>query len=120
MGRIALSCLAPSFHKTCLIVIQEDPDGEHQENVLATGMVANSRPRDNMTKTTRTSGRTAIEIWGEMQGRERQVSSHRKNHPEDRFEHMCFKFEPMWLKCYVCLLAMPDLRRHREGMCEPG
>ena len=33
--------------------MQEDPDGEHQENVLATGMVANSRPRDNMTKTTR-------------------------------------------------------------------
>ena len=33
--------------------VQEDPDGEHQENVLAAGMVANSRPRDNMTKTTR-------------------------------------------------------------------
>ena len=33
-----------------MLVIQEDPDGEHQENVLATGMVANSRPRDNMTK----------------------------------------------------------------------
>jgi hypothetical protein len=31
--------------------MQEDPDGEHQENVLATGMVANSRPRDKMTKT---------------------------------------------------------------------
>jgi hypothetical protein len=24
------------------------------------------------------------------------------------------------LKCDVCLLAMPDLRRNREGMCEPG
>ena len=33
-----------------MLVMQEDPDGEHQENVLATGMVANSRPRDNMTK----------------------------------------------------------------------
>src|SRR5437016_1186774 len=32
-----------------MLVMQEDPDGEHQENVLATGMVANSRPRDNMT-----------------------------------------------------------------------
>src|SRR5262249_54556790 len=60
IGRIALSFSAPSFPKTCLIllvqsarmlVMQEDPDGE--ENVLATGMVANSRPRDNMTKTTR-------------------------------------------------------------------
>src|ERR1700730_3834670 len=26
----------------------------------------------------------------------------------------------MWLKCHVCLLAMPDLRRNREEMCEPG
>ena len=33
--------------------MQEDPDAEHQENVLATGMVANSRPRDIMTKTAR-------------------------------------------------------------------
>jgi hypothetical protein len=33
--------------------MQEDPDGEHQENVLATGMGANSRPRDIMTKTAR-------------------------------------------------------------------
>src|SRR5260370_10027732 len=28
-----------------MLVMQEDPDGEHQENVLATGMVANSRPQ---------------------------------------------------------------------------
>src|SRR5258705_6575712 len=33
-----------------MLVMQEDPEGEHQENVLATGMVANSRPRDNMTR----------------------------------------------------------------------
>ena len=32
--------------------MQEDRDAEHQENVSATGMVANSRPRDNTTKTT--------------------------------------------------------------------
>jgi hypothetical protein len=31
-----------------------------------------------------------------------------------------FKFEPVWLKCHVCLLAVPDLRRNREGMREPG
>jgi len=36
-----------------MLVMQEDPDGEHQENVLATGMGANSRPRDIMTKTAR-------------------------------------------------------------------
>src|SRR6266436_8461842 len=36
-----------------MLVMQEDPDGEHQENVLATGMVASSRPRYSMTKTTR-------------------------------------------------------------------
>jgi hypothetical protein len=29
---------------------------------------------------------------------------------------MWLKFEPMWLKCHVCFLAMPDLRRNREGM----
>jgi hypothetical protein len=23
-------------------------------------------------------------------------------------------------ECHVCLLAMPDVRRNREGMCEPG
>src|SRR6266481_1063915 len=33
-----------------MLVMQEDPDGEHQENVLATGMVANSRPRDQPAK----------------------------------------------------------------------
>jgi hypothetical protein len=40
--------------------MQEDPDGEHQENVLATGMVANARPRDNMTKTTRRQTEAAL------------------------------------------------------------
>src|SRR5438874_1047833 len=35
-----------------MLVMQEDRDAEHQENVSATGMVANSRPRDNTTKTT--------------------------------------------------------------------
>jgi hypothetical protein len=33
---------------------------------------------------------------------------------------MWFKFEPMWLERHVCLLAIPDVRKNREGMREPG
>jgi hypothetical protein len=50
-------------------------------------------------------------IRGERPRRGRNDQRHRKNRPED-------KFEPMWLKSHVCLLAMPDLRRNREEMCE--
>jgi hypothetical protein len=54
-------------------------------------------------------------IRGERPRRGRNDQRHRKNHCEDKFEFMWFKFEPMWLECHVCLLATPGRKEEPGG-----